>query len=127
MNTVSVYLFVGVALASLPGERLVRAAVQSAAAEWPEWRGVSRDGVVTSFREPSVWPEQLTLQWKVDVGIGYVTPIVVGNCGAISSRREADEVMRALDADTGKIGLETRATRRRSSRERPRPRDENGP
>lgn len=106
MNTASVCLFVGIALATLPGES-ARAGAQGAAADWPQWRGVNRDGVVTSFREPRVWPEQLTRQWKVDVGLGYAAPIVVGNRAYLFTRQEPNEVMRALDVDSGKIVWET--------------------
>ena len=35
-------------------------------------------GRVASFREPSPWPEALKQQWRIDVGLGYATPLVVG-------------------------------------------------
>ena len=75
---------------------------QSQGPEWPQWRGPSRDGVVTSFTEPRAWPEQLTRRWKVEVGTGYATPLIAGNRVYIFSRQGNDEVMQALDAGSGK-------------------------
>ena len=47
------------------------------AQDWTQWRGPNRDGSVTSFTETRTWPEQLTQRWKVEVGLGYATPLVV--------------------------------------------------
>jgi outer membrane protein assembly factor BamB len=74
---------------------------QSRPADWPQWRGPNRDGVVASFTEPKAWPERLTRKWKVDVGLGYATPIVVGNRVFMFSRQGDDEVLAAFDAETG--------------------------
>jgi outer membrane protein assembly factor BamB len=75
---------------------------QGQSPEWPQWRGPNRDGVLTSFTEPATWPEQLTQRWKVDVGTGYATPLIAGNRIYIFSRQGEEEVMQALDADSGK-------------------------
>ena len=77
------------------------------AQDYPQWRGVNRDAAAT-FAAPKTWPEQLTLKWKVDVGTGYAAPIVVGNRVFAFSRQGEDEVMRALDAATGKTIWETK-------------------
>lgn len=74
---------------------------------WPQWRGVNRDGAA-AFAAPKAWPEQLTLKWKVDVGIGYAAPITAGDRVYAFSRQGEDEVMRALDAATGKVLWETK-------------------
>ena len=74
---------------------------------WPQWRGTNRDGAAT-FTVPKVWPERLTLKWKVDVGLGYAAPITVGDRVYAFSRQGEDEVMRALDAATGKTIWETK-------------------
>jgi outer membrane protein assembly factor BamB len=71
-------------------------------ADWPQWRGPNRDGAIASFTEPKPWPEQLTRKWKVDVGLGYASPVLVGNRVYSFSRRGDNEVLAALDADTGK-------------------------
>jgi len=77
------------------------------ALDWPQWRGPNRDGSLASFAEPKNWPENLTRQWKIEIGTGYATPIVVGNRVYAFTRQEENEVMRALDAANGKIVWET--------------------
>jgi outer membrane protein assembly factor BamB len=81
---------------------------QSRPADWPQWRGPNRDGGVASFTEPKSWPERLTLKWKVEVGPGYATPIVVGSRVYTFTRRDDDELLMALDTDTGKVIWHTR-------------------
>jgi outer membrane protein assembly factor BamB len=74
---------------------------------YPQWRGANRDGAA-AFAAPASWPDTLTRRWKVDVGTGYAAPIVVGDRVFAFSRQGEDEVMRALDAATGKVFWETR-------------------
>ncbi len=76
---------------------------QGPSADWSQWRGPNRDGAVASFTEPGTWPERLTQRWKVEVGLGYATPLVVGDRIYMFSREGEDEVMHALDAGTGKV------------------------
>lgn len=75
---------------------------QSSPQDYPQWRGQNRDGAASAFTEPKSWPERLILKWKVSVGEGYATPIVVGNRVYSFTRRGDNEVMAALDANTGK-------------------------
>ena len=76
--------------------------VSSAAAQdWPQWRGPARDGVVAAFDVPSSWPDALRRQWSVDVGLGYGTPVLVGDRIYLFTRQGDDEVLTALDAATG--------------------------
>jgi outer membrane protein assembly factor BamB len=77
------------------------AAAQNAPQDYPQWRGKTRDGSASAFSAPASWPDTLTRKWKVDVGDGYATPIVVGNIVYTFARRDGNEVMTALDADTG--------------------------
>lgn len=72
------------------------------AQNWPQWRGPNRDGAITSFNEPATWPETLKQQWKVEVGTGYATPLLVGDRIYQFSRQGESEVMQALEAATGK-------------------------
>ena len=69
--------------------------------DWPQWRGPNRDAAATSFTPPARWPEQLTQRWKIEVGLGYATPIVVGNRVYMWARQNDSEIMRALDAANG--------------------------
>jgi outer membrane protein assembly factor BamB len=70
--------------------------------DWPQFRGPNRDGAVSAFAAPAAWPDRLTRKWKVDVGEGYATPILVGSRVYTFTRQRDGEVMQALDADTGK-------------------------
>ena len=82
-------------------------AAQNSANDWPQWRGPRRDGTLAAFTAPSTWPDTLTQRWKITVGEGYSTPIVVGNRVYQFSRQGENEVMRAIDAASGKVVWET--------------------
>ena len=82
-------------------------AIAQQGTDWPQWRGNNRDGAGT-FSIPSTWPEQLAKKWQVEVGIGYAAPITAGDRVYAFSRQNEDEVMRALDAATGKTIWETK-------------------
>ncbi len=70
--------------------------------DWLQWRGPNRDGAIVSFTAPKAWPDALTRKWKVTVGLGYSSPILAGNRIYMFSRRGENEVLAAIDADTGK-------------------------
>jgi outer membrane protein assembly factor BamB len=69
--------------------------------DWPQFRGPNRNGVATAFSEPQTWPEQLTRRWKIDVGEGYATPILVRDRLYVFTRQGEEEVMQAIDAASG--------------------------
>ena len=79
------------------------ATAQDSPLDYPQWRGPNRDGSAAAFVEPEAWPEQLTRSWKVEVGTGYATPIVIGARVYTFTRQEGDEVLTAVDADTGRV------------------------
>ncbi len=76
-------------------------AAGAAAQDWPQWRGPARDGVISAFDVPSAWPDALRQQWSIEIGLGYATPVLVGDRIYMFTRQGEDEVMTALDADTG--------------------------
>ena len=76
---------------------------QNRSADWTQWRGPNRDGAAATFAEPKIWPAKLNRKWKVEVGLGYASPLVVGNRVFMFSRQGDNEVMLALDADSGKV------------------------
>ena len=86
-------LVAGLALASLEGAR---------AQDWPQWRGANRDGKVTGFTAPDTWPAELAQAWKVEVGAGDATPVLVGDRLYVFSRQGEEEVLRCLSAADGK-------------------------
>ena len=80
----------------------VALAGQTRSTDWPQWRGPNRDGVTASFTEPHVWPEKLIRKWKIDVGLGYASPVVVGNRLYMYTRQQDDEVLTAVDPADGR-------------------------
>ncbi|MEW6323404.1 MAG: PQQ-binding-like beta-propeller repeat protein [Acidobacteriota bacterium] len=85
-------------LAGLSGAPAIGAASGD---QWPQWRGPNRDGAAVAAPDITAWPETLVRRWKVDVGLGYAAPITVGARVYQFSRQEPDEVLRALDLETG--------------------------
>ncbi|MCH7748008.1 MAG: PQQ-binding-like beta-propeller repeat protein [Acidobacteria bacterium] len=71
--------------------------------DYPQWRGAHRDGAAAAFIEPAAWPTRLTRQWQVETGLGYATPILVGDRVYAFGRQDTDEVLMALDATSGEV------------------------
>ncbi len=80
---------------------------QGPSGDWLQWRGPNRDGAIASFSAPQQWPQSLVQRWKVEVGLGYATPLVTGNRVYMFARQGDNEVMSALDAGTGKALWQT--------------------
>jgi outer membrane protein assembly factor BamB len=74
----------------------------SQAQDWPQWRGINRDGKVTGFKAPQTWPQQLNQTWKVTVGLGDATPALLNNKLYVFTRQGDNELLQCLDAATGK-------------------------
>ena len=70
--------------------------------DWPQWRGPNRDAKATDFTAPKTWPKELTKKWSVSIGDGVATPSLVGDKLYVFSRQGSKEIIRALDATTGK-------------------------
>jgi outer membrane protein assembly factor BamB len=94
---VTVCLFIAFGLVSA-----VSFAQSCFAQDWPQWRGPGRDGVARSFTPPGAWPDKPKTLWKVQVGIGHSSPVVVGQRIYLLSRQEDREVATCFDLDTGK-------------------------
>ena len=75
-------------------------AIPAAAQDWPQWRGPQRDGSAT-VTLPKSWPEKLELEWKVQVGTGHSSPLIVGDRIYVHTRREDQEVAACLSLATG--------------------------
>ena len=77
-----------------------------AADDWPQWRGLHRDGI---WREngilQSIPPEGLKILWRVPVGTGFSTPVVVQSRVYVTdsrvTRTNVQENVRCIDAATG--------------------------
>ncbi len=75
----------------------------TSAQDWTQWRGANRDGSIAGFAAPKVWPEQLKSKWKIQVGLGHASPLVVGKTVYLHSRQGENEVVAAYDIETGKV------------------------
>jgi outer membrane protein assembly factor BamB len=71
------------------------------AEDWPQWRGLHRDGVAAGFVEPKAWPEKLTLKWKIAVGEGHSSPVVADGKIYLHTRQGEREVLTALRPENG--------------------------
>lgn len=85
---------VGLATGAVHAQRVSR--------DYVQWRGAQRDGSASAFVEPKAWPAELTRRWKVEVGEGYGTPLIVGDLLYVFTRIDGQEGMTALDAATGR-------------------------
>src|SRR5262245_40319484 len=71
-------------------------------ADWPQWRGPTRDGIVAAFAPRASWPKTLVPGFKMPVGIGHASPVVVGDRVFVFTREGEEEVVQALELQTGK-------------------------
>ncbi len=71
------------------------------AQDWPQWRGLDRDGKVTEFTPPEVWPAALTQAWRIVVGTGDATPALVGDKVYVFARQGDNEVISCLNVADG--------------------------
>jgi outer membrane protein assembly factor BamB len=78
------------------------AALPASAGDWPQWRGANRDAKVAGFDAPEAWPKELAKKWSVTVGDGVATPALVGEKLYVFALESGNEVLRCLDATTGK-------------------------
>lgn len=74
----------------------------TAAPDWRQWRGPSRDGSVT-LQLPKEWPAELKKRWEVPVGTGHSSPVIAGNRVVAFARESDREVVRAIDLASGKV------------------------
>jgi len=77
------------------------AASSSPAADWPQWRGPARDGRAT-LAARAAYPENLTPAWKVAVGEGHSSPVVLGDKVCVFAREGEEEALQCLDLATGR-------------------------
>lgn len=71
------------------------------AQDWPQWRGPNRDGIATTFVPPRAWPEKLKSTWKISVGEGHSSPVVVGGRVYLNSRIGDQEIVASYDLRSG--------------------------
>jgi outer membrane protein assembly factor BamB len=77
-------------------------ATQTMSAQWTQWRGPNRDGIVPAANVPAAWPKQPVLRWKQAVGEGYSSPVVSNGIVFVHSRQDPQELVTAFDLGSGK-------------------------
>jgi outer membrane protein assembly factor BamB len=80
---------------------LFLATAAALAGNWPQWRGPQRDGVA-SLDHSGAWPEKLKQRWKVEVGEGHSSPIVVRDRVYLLARKGENEIASSLALESGK-------------------------
>ena len=78
------------------------------AADWPQWRGPNRDGVV---KDPAhsldKLPADPKILWKVGAGPGQSSPVIAGGKVLLLDAKNNEEVAHCYDAASGKLLWET--------------------
>lgn len=83
---------------------LFTALTQSTAAQdWSQWRGPTRDGNVPAASAPASWPAALRRAWRVEIGEGYSSPVVSRGSVFVHGRKDPEEVVMAVNLATGKM------------------------
>ena len=79
------------------------AALNLFAGDWPQWRGLARDGhaAADSPALNTIPPEPKVL-WKLNIGGGFSSPVVAGGKVVYLDGLNGKEVAHALDASSGK-------------------------
>src|SRR4051794_15760855 len=73
------------------------------AADWPQWRGPNRDGVVADPNHPiSSFPAEPKVLWKINVGPGIASPVLAGNALVYLDGQSGQEVAHCVETATGK-------------------------
>jgi outer membrane protein assembly factor BamB len=80
------------------------AAVVVRADDWPQWRGVNRDGISKETGLLKAWPKDGPKQlWKnAEVAGGYSTPSIVGDRVYLMGDKDGQEYLVVLNATDGK-------------------------
>jgi outer membrane protein assembly factor BamB len=78
--------------------------LKTSAADWPQWRGPSRDDVSKETGLLKTWPEggPTRLWLYTNAGNSYSGPAIVGNTLYTAGTRDGSEIVLALNATTGK-------------------------
>ena len=78
------------------------AAAPIAAADWPDFRGPSRNGIYPDSDIASIFPAGgPPLLWEKSIGAGFANPVVSNGRLILFHRRGDEEIVEALDAGDG--------------------------
>ncbi len=84
---------------------ITAASVYVSADDYPQWRGINRDGIGHESNLLNSWPDQgPTENWSVnDIGIGYSSPIEVDGIIYITGMKDKNGFLTAINRNTGKV------------------------
>lgn len=103
--------FHSIAAALIAGTVIAASGAVDPAADWPGWRGPTRDGIAASGQNPPVqWSETEGVLWKSPIpGRGHGSPTVVGGHVYLATADPAKRTQSVLSLDrhTGKIVWQT--------------------
>ncbi len=71
-------------------------------ADWPQWRGVARDGHSDATLLPPAPEQPWIASWKIPVGSGHSSPIISGQTVCFLDEQDGQEVAHAIELATGK-------------------------
>jgi len=72
------------------------------AADWPQWRGVNRDGHAAAATALSSLPKEIKPVWKLPIGPGFSAPVVANGKLVCLDEQNGNEVAHCVEAATGK-------------------------
>ena len=71
------------------------------AADWPQYRGLNRNGYASANAEINSLPKELKPVWKISTGGGFSSPVVAAGKLVYLDEQEGKEVAHLLDASSG--------------------------
>ena len=80
------------------------------AQDWTQWRGPARDGMIPAAVVPKAWPNTVKRGWSVEIGEGFSSPVVSNGRVFVHSRRDPEEIVTAIDLETGKVAWQQKYT-----------------
>jgi outer membrane protein assembly factor BamB len=101
---ISLWLATTVSLSAAGGSSTV-----NPAADWPAWRGPTRDGIAAPNQNPPIrWSETESVLWKAPLpGRGHGSPTVVADSIYLPTADLEKQIVSCLDRHTGKVTWQT--------------------
>ncbi|HEX3798750.1 MAG TPA: PQQ-binding-like beta-propeller repeat protein [Verrucomicrobiae bacterium] len=82
---------------------LLAMGISARASDWPQWRGLERDGHVPADAQvPVSVSTEPKVDWKLQIGGGFSSPVVAGGKLVYLDAQDGKEIAHMLDAKTGK-------------------------
>ena len=83
---------------------LIASIVTVTGADWPQWRGIERNGISKETGLLQEWPKEgPMLRWKAtNLGTGYSSPTIVEGKIYLQTTSDDKEAVLCLDEKTGK-------------------------